>query len=100
MSEKSKIEAAEHQDDSDIHYQPFPELVSEEREIYTDDNGRHRHHVKRDRYLSAHYQIAFGLLATLEVPATAPDETFIRSRSFRWDVSPSSANRRRRTATT
>jgi hypothetical protein len=31
---------------ANIHYQPFPESVSEEHEIYTDYNGCHRHHVK------------------------------------------------------
>jgi hypothetical protein len=59
MPEESKVEGSEHEDNPDIHYQPFPEKVSEEREIYTDDNGCHRHHVKHDRYLSAHFQIAF-----------------------------------------
>jgi hypothetical protein len=29
--------------------------VSEEPEIYTDYNGYHRHHVKHDSYLSAHF---------------------------------------------
>jgi hypothetical protein len=34
--EKSKVESSEHQDDANIHDQPFPESVSEEHEIYTD----------------------------------------------------------------
>jgi hypothetical protein len=54
--EESQIESPEHQDNANIHYQPFPESVSEESEIYTDYNGYHRQHVKHDGYLSAHLQ--------------------------------------------
>jgi hypothetical protein len=46
MPEESKVESSEHQDDANIHCQPFPELISEEREIYADYDGRHRHPVK------------------------------------------------------
>src|SRR6266851_863306 len=53
--QESQVERCEHQDDSNIHYQPFPESVSEEHEIYTDYDGYHRHHVKHDSYLSAHF---------------------------------------------
>src|ERR1017187_3115047 len=52
---ESQVERCEHQDDSNIHCQPFPESVSEEHEIYTDYDGCHRHHVKHDSYLSAHF---------------------------------------------
>jgi hypothetical protein len=53
-SKKSQIESGKHQDDADIDYQPFPELASEELEIYTDYDDHHRHHVKHDSHLSAH----------------------------------------------
>src|SRR5579864_4732334 len=53
--EESQVESCEHQDNANIHCQPFPESVSEEREIYTDYDGCHRHHVKHDSYLSAHF---------------------------------------------
>src|ERR1700674_5481273 len=53
--EESQVESCEHQDNADIHCQPFPESVSEEHEIYTDYDGCHRHHVKHDSYLSAHF---------------------------------------------
>ena len=52
--EKPQVESRKHQDDTDIHYQPFPELVSEELEIYADYDGHHRHHAKHDSHLSAH----------------------------------------------
>jgi hypothetical protein len=55
--EESKVESSEHQDNANIHYQPFPESVSEEHEIYTDYDGDHRHHVKHDSYLSAHFSL-------------------------------------------
>jgi hypothetical protein len=53
--EKSQVESCEHQNNANIHRQPFPESVSEEHEIYTDYDGCHRHHVKHDSYLSAHF---------------------------------------------
>ena len=53
--EESPVEGCEDQDNADIHEQPCPESVSEKREIYTDYNGWHGHHVKHDSYLSAHF---------------------------------------------
>src|SRR5215469_13691018 len=52
--EKSQVEGHEDQDDANIHYQPFPESISEEHEIHTDYHGCHRHHVNHHRYRSAH----------------------------------------------
>ena len=51
--EESQVESYEHQDNANIHCQPFPESVSEEHEIYTNYDGCHHHHVKHDSYLSA-----------------------------------------------
>jgi hypothetical protein len=42
VPEKSQVESTEHQDNADIHHQAFPKSASEERQIYTDDNGCHR----------------------------------------------------------
>jgi hypothetical protein len=53
--QESEVEGCEHQDDSNIRHQPFQESVSKEREICTDYDGCHRHHVKHDSYLSAHF---------------------------------------------
>jgi len=55
MPEESQVESCEHQDNANIHYQPLPEPVSQEQEIHTHYNGYHRHHVKHDSYLSAHF---------------------------------------------
>jgi hypothetical protein len=55
--EESQVESCEHQDNANIHCQPFPESVSEKHEIYTDYDGCHRHHVKPDSYLSAHFSL-------------------------------------------
>jgi hypothetical protein len=49
--EESQVESSEHQDNANIHRQPFPESVSEEHEIYTDYDGCHRHHIKHGSYL-------------------------------------------------
>lgn len=57
--EESQVESREHQDNANIHCQPFPESVSEEHEIYADYEGCHRHHVKHDSYLSAHFSPSF-----------------------------------------
>jgi hypothetical protein len=40
---------------ANIHYQPFPESVSEEHEIHTNYNGCHRHDVKHYSYPIAHF---------------------------------------------
>jgi hypothetical protein len=55
--EESQVESSEHQDNATIHCQPFPESVSEEHEIYNDYDGCHRHHLKHDSYLSAHFRL-------------------------------------------
>src|SRR5579863_3655703 len=60
MPQESQVERCEHQDDSNIHCQPFPESVPEEHEIYTDYDGCHRHHVKHASYLSAHFNSWFN----------------------------------------
>jgi len=54
MLEEYQVENNEHQDNTNIHYQPFPESVSEKHEIYTHYDGCHRQHVKHDGYLSVH----------------------------------------------
>jgi hypothetical protein len=43
VSEESQIESREHQDNANVRYQPFPESVSEEREIQTDYDSNHCH---------------------------------------------------------
>ncbi len=53
--EESEVESCEDQDNANIHRQPFPESVSEEREIYTDYGGCHRRDVKHDGCLSADF---------------------------------------------
>jgi hypothetical protein len=54
-------ESCEHQDNANIHYQSFPESVSKEHDIYADYNGCHRHHVKHDSYLSAHFSTPLAI---------------------------------------
>jgi hypothetical protein len=58
--QESQIERREHQDDSDIHCQPFLESVSEEREIHTDYDGCHRRDAKYDGSLFAHFSPRFN----------------------------------------
>jgi hypothetical protein len=53
--EESQVESCEHHDNANIRHQPFPESVSEEREIYTDCDGCHGHRVKHASYPSIHF---------------------------------------------
>jgi hypothetical protein len=52
--QKPQIERREHQDNSDIHYQPLPEPVPEEQDVHADHNGYQREHAKHDGCLSSH----------------------------------------------
>jgi hypothetical protein len=54
-AEESQVESCEHQDNANIHCQPFGEPVSEEGEVYSDYDGCHRHDVEQDSYRSAHF---------------------------------------------
>jgi hypothetical protein len=54
--QESEIESCEHQDNSYIHRQPFPEMVSEEQEIHGNYNGYHQHDVKYASCLSSHFE--------------------------------------------
>ena len=74
LEEKSKVESCEHQDDANVHCQPFPQMVSEEQNIYTDYDGYHRHHVKHYSYLSAHFRNR-TLPMPLSIISTAPKRT-------------------------
>jgi hypothetical protein len=55
--EEPEVESSEHQDNANVHRQPFPEVVSEERDIYTDYDGCHRYRVKHSSDLSAHFSL-------------------------------------------
>jgi len=44
--EETQVESCGHQDNANIHCQPFPESVSEEHDIYADYDGCHHHHTK------------------------------------------------------
>jgi hypothetical protein len=52
---ESRVESYDQKNNANIHYQPFPELISEEHEIYTDYNSDHCDHVKHHSYPSAHF---------------------------------------------
>src|SRR5450755_262254 len=54
MLQEPEIERREHQDNSDVYYQPLPELVPEEQDVHADHDGNQREHVKHDGCLSSH----------------------------------------------
>jgi hypothetical protein len=78
MFQKSEVEGCEHEDDSYIHRQPFPELVLEEQEIYSDHNGYQEQYVKHDSRLAFHftppfkYMIFTDLSTAVEPSRSAP----------------------------
>jgi hypothetical protein len=51
---ESQIEGCKHQKDSDVHHQPFPEMVPEDQDIYSDDDGYHRHGNHRSCHCDLH----------------------------------------------
>ena len=52
--QEPEIERCEYQDNSNVYYQPPPEVMLEEQDIHTDNDGYQREHVKDDGCLSAH----------------------------------------------
>jgi hypothetical protein len=54
VPKESQIEAGKHQNDSDVHHQPFPEIIPEDQGIESDDGGYHHQHVKNCNHRSRH----------------------------------------------
>jgi hypothetical protein len=54
MFEESQVEGCKHQNDSDVHHQSIPEIVPEDQDIQSDDDGYHRHHVRHGNHRSGH----------------------------------------------
>ncbi len=52
--EESQIKGCKHQDNADVHYQPFPESILKEQQVYTNDNGNQHRNVKHDRHVPRH----------------------------------------------
>ena len=46
--QEPQIERREHQDNSDVHYQPLPEPVPEEQNVHADHDSYQHEHVKHD----------------------------------------------------
>src|SRR5262245_32644304 len=59
MLQEPQIECREHQDNSDVHYQPLPEPVPEEQDVHADHDGYQREQVWWVRY-PHHPQLALG----------------------------------------
>ena len=52
--EKSQIEGAKHQDNTDVRDQPLPESIPKEQEIHTHNNGYQHCNVNDNRYGFCH----------------------------------------------
>lgn len=46
--QQSQIEPSEHQDNSDVYYQPLQDLVPEEEDVHADNDRYQREHVKNN----------------------------------------------------
>jgi hypothetical protein len=65
--EESHIERREHQNNADIHHQPFPESVPKEKYVHGNDNGYQRGKIKHNRHVLRHlstWVAKFNLLPT------------------------------------
>jgi hypothetical protein len=63
LLQEPQVEGGKYQDDSDVYYQPRPEVVPEEEDVRADHDGDHREHVQHDGCLSSH---CFVLLCSPE----------------------------------
>lgn len=54
MLQKPEVERAEHQNDSDIYRQPFPEVVPEEQKVNANHDHNQREHIQHGDGLSSH----------------------------------------------
>ena len=80
LFQKSEVEGCEYQDDSYIHRQPFPEMVLEEQEIYSDHNGYQEQYIKHDSRLASHFSPPFKAFRYKPgFPFLAPDSFHLRS---------------------
>jgi hypothetical protein len=99
--EKPQVEGSEHQNNADIHHQPFPEPGPEERDIDTDDDGDHRRQVKHDSDLSAHvgtFGYGVSALGLRQQHAThAASCHHFRVRAFAYSVARLAGARKART---
>jgi hypothetical protein len=68
--EEPEIKGHEHQDNSDVYCQPFPELVPEEQDVHADHDGHQREDVKRGYCMSSH---RFFLLCATERSKSGAD---------------------------
>jgi len=59
-SHKNYVERCKNQHNPSVHGQPRPRLISEEREIDTDDESYHCCHENRDDYLLARFTSWFN----------------------------------------
>ena len=54
LLQERQIERPEHENNSDVHYQPRPEPVAEEQDVHADHDDYQREHVKHNGCLISH----------------------------------------------
>jgi len=54
LVQEPQIERPEHEDNSDVHYQPLPKPVPEEQDVHADHDDYQCEHVKHNGYLISH----------------------------------------------
>jgi|SRR6516162_3741677 hypothetical protein len=71
LLQERQIERPEHENNSDVHYQPRPEPVPQGQDVHADHDDYQREHVKHDGCLSSHPSFlprAAGVSTTLFNP--------------------------------
>jgi hypothetical protein len=53
--QESQVEGSNHQDNADIHHQPWPELMPEEQQIHDNDTGCHHQDAKHHIGIPGHF---------------------------------------------
>ncbi len=61
---ESKIEGSKHQDNTNVHYQSFPESILKEQKIYANDNGYQYQNVKHDIDIPWHFNHQFKYIGS------------------------------------
>jgi hypothetical protein len=54
---ESQIEGCKHQDNADVHYQPFPESIPKEEQIHANYDGYQHSEVKADQHTLCHLNV-------------------------------------------
>ena len=82
--QEPQTERREHQDNSDVRYQPLPEMSPEEQNVHDDHDGYQREHVQRDSCLPSHRSVLLPAMQWSKVGAVSAQPGRALPLSSRW----------------